>query len=131
MDTYQRIARFMDRISETVPGAPEQQIRILIAIMNEPGITQTDLGEQLNVTQASVSRNCRALSIFLDKDKHGNPIRRGHDLIEMRPDLYHTKRLACWPTPKGQQLAADIQNVFKYEKTAGAERRFRASSSSS
>jgi DNA-binding MarR family transcriptional regulator len=112
MDTYQRIVRFLDRISETMPGAPEQQIRVIIAIMNEPGITQTDLGEQLNMTQASVSRNCRALSIFLDKDKHNNPIRRGHDLIEMRPDLYNGKRLACWLTPKGQQLGADLHKHY-------------------
>jgi hypothetical protein len=97
-------SRFVEQLYAILPGAPLQQALILLAIMEEPGIGMPDLAERFQLTGAAVSRNIRALGIYLETDKHGNSIQRGYNLVTTRPDLYRPKSLAWWLTSTGEAL---------------------------
>ena len=96
--------RFIENLHRELPGAPTQQVLILLRIMQEPGINQPDLADTYDLTGASVSRSLRALGQYQENDKHGNSVVKGPDLVELRPDLYRPRSLACFLTKKGKAL---------------------------
>lgn len=114
MRDFRQVIQLIDKLHKVIPGAPEQQIRILLSIALDPGVTQTELAEQLDMAQSSVSRNLRSLGVYLEKNrKSGQHVSRGADLIEMRPDLLQPKRLACYLTKKGEAIIKELEDMLK------------------
>lgn len=92
-----------------------RQVAILSVIhrAGKDGITQTEIAEILEVPQASVSRNIRAMSLFGVPAAGGrDPEIKGLDLIECRPDLFEQRRLNCTLTGKGQDLMDKVLKCF-------------------
>lgn len=104
--------RALERVIEYVQSAVQpdwqlQQFRLFLEIAKHDsadGITQTQLGEDLGMIQAVVSRNCRMLSKYGKKGEVA-----GHDLIWMTPDIFESRRLNCRLTDKGKVVYAEIK----------------------
>ncbi|SHJ67336.1 DNA-binding transcriptional regulator, MarR family [Malonomonas rubra DSM 5091] len=87
---------------------PSQQIAMFLRIASYEGVTLPELAEALNTTVASVSRNGKILSEYMEKGEL-----KGYGLIGMRPDIRERRRLACFLTDKGRELVAELDRVFK------------------
>ena len=83
-----------------------QQVLLFIEVAKhgDDGITQTDLSDILRLSQAVVSRNCRMLARIGKVNSRGERIIVGHDLVEMRPDIFEGRRLNVRLTTHGQQV---------------------------
>jgi DNA-binding MarR family transcriptional regulator len=92
-----------------------RQVAILSTIYHakDEGITQTEIAEVLQIPQAAVSRNIKAMSRFVNGTRDEDPEIRGLDLITCRPDLYEPRRLNCTLTKRGQSLMDMVLKCFE------------------
>ena len=80
-----------------------QQMLMLLTIMDEEGITQSDLAERFNFQQGSVSKNCKRLSRYTTT-RQGQEVVMGMDLIKLIPSVTQFRRLECHLTSRGKQI---------------------------
>lgn len=85
-----------------LPVMPIQMLQALLAVAKKPGITMHQLGEILNTSQASCSRNVAALG---KSHKFGEP---GLDLVEAVEDPVERRRKIMFLTPKGRARVQEI-----------------------
>lgn len=105
---------FHEKVRELIhPEIPAQQLAILFRVAQEPGVTHTDLGRDLDMPQGSVSRNVQKLAIKLVSKVRGPSESYGYGLVENRPD-YKTdsRRNAVYLTNKGELVIADLIKTF-------------------
>jgi DNA-binding MarR family transcriptional regulator len=103
---------------EVSPELPLQQLRLFLRVAeHEPeGITQSELVDKLNSTQASVSRNCRKLSQYPVQLPNGKFERAGYDLVECERDFYNPKQVLCKLSAKGRVLYAGMDRIVAGKK---------------
>jgi len=85
------------------------QLAILLQVHMEEGITMVTLAKRLNMPQGSVSRNLKALGQWME---HGRDL-KGYNLIDLKPDLYDRKRLACFLSPHGKEVCAKLIEIME------------------
>lgn len=93
---------------------PIAQLGLVLETAQNPGITQpelAELAEKFNMHSGTVSRNLKTLSIYVE-----NGVRKGFDLIEMRPDLVERRKLACFLTARGAELVQAIVQTMEVLK---------------
>lgn len=84
---------------ELSKAIPAQQLSIFLAVVLNPGITQTEISENLDMPQGTVSRNVSQLE-------------NGYGLVVTRPDTsIDTRRVAVWLTKKGEALRDKIASL--------------------
>lgn len=91
-----------------------QQIHIWLTVAaNHPnGITMPDIGEQLGMVQGIVSRNCRSLGKYGHEDKDGRKEVRGHDLIQISPDIWETRKYRVYLSQKGEMVREKLMEIL-------------------
>jgi DNA-binding MarR family transcriptional regulator len=71
------------------------------------------LDDRVGLSQSSVSRNLKRLGVRLRQDVKGAWVDAGMGLVDTRPDLYETRKLASTLTKKGVKLMHDLQGALK------------------
>jgi DNA-binding MarR family transcriptional regulator len=75
-------------------------------------ITHTEIERAVGLSQSSVSRNLKRLGVRLRQDAGGKWLDAGVGLVDTRPDLYETRRLASTLTRKGVELMDAIGGLL-------------------
>ena len=91
---------------------PLQQIALLFAVAENPGITMPELMKVLNMPQGSISRNVKALSGYVGRQE-GEVVSRGYDMLRTAPDPNHPRVRACFLTERGEGLIRDLGLVLR------------------
>ena len=89
------------------------QLRIFLMVCRNQGITQTELSKNLNMPQATVSRNVIKLGNLMVQDSKGHWKQKGYGLVEARPDIDESRRNAVYLTKKGAKVADKIAQAIK------------------
>ncbi|MBE0502185.1 MAG: MarR family transcriptional regulator [Desulfuromonadales bacterium] len=99
-ETAPQVTRLTDVISylhtEMNKDLPLQHIALLLAVVQQPGISLQDLMAHLGMPQRLVSRNVKLLST------PGS----GYDLLSTSPGLVNRKQIMIFPTEKCSELIA-------------------------
>ncbi|MFC1523976.1 hypothetical protein ACFL6N_04215 [Thermodesulfobacteriota bacterium] len=86
---------------------------LAIATSSEPKDNKSLEKELGQVSQAAISRNVRNLGTIMVKQKDGSHQKAGYGLIDTRPDLYETRRLASELNDDGKKLIAKLRKILK------------------
>lgn len=86
---------------------PMQQAALLFAIAMRPGLTATEAGEAVGLSQSSTSRNVLALSPVHRK---GVP---GLGLVEQRPDRDDGRKVCLYLTNAGTAFVANLLSIVR------------------
>jgi DNA-binding MarR family transcriptional regulator len=90
---------------------PLQQVIILLEVAAQPGITQGELSERVQMSPSSISRSMRMLSKFCERDADKE---KGYGLVETRPDLRDRHRQACFLSEKGKALIHEFNESISH-----------------
>lgn len=105
--TLERILKVFKSIGAEIPI---QQQLLLITVAQNEGKTMPELQELLGTPQGTLSRNVKALGVYLVTDPK-NPrekIMGGYDLLITRPDLSNRKALAVYLSPRGEEIIREL-----------------------
>lgn len=101
---------------------PIQQQLLFLQIAANEGITMPEVAKLVKdpekgtpMPQGTISRNVKALSVYLKNDPKSpdKRVRAGYALIDARPDMSNRKSLALYLTPKGKQLVKQIEELIR------------------
>ncbi len=84
---------------------PIQHIALLLAVVQQPGISMQDLMSHLGMTQGSVSRNVKLLSAP----------GRGYELLRTARGLINRKQIVVFPTVKCTELIETLCRLMQAE----------------
>lgn len=85
-----------------------KQLQILCLVGRFPGITSKQLVQYINLHPAALSRSFKVLSQRYERDRKGNKVLKGHNLIEVRPSLEGGRQFAYYLTDQGTQLMKKV-----------------------
>lgn len=91
------------------------QLTIYLLVCLKEGVTQTEISNELNMPQGSVSRNLKILSKYFEETEDGKKEIRGYDLVRLEPDLEERRRLAVFLTKRGKAVKDEILNLLNEE----------------
>lgn len=115
MDKIRKLQKVIGILREySGDGLEVQQIACLLEVMEsdpEP-MVHADIEDKVNLSQSSVSRNMKRLSVRLRQDANGEWIDAGLGLVDARPDHYETRKLASTLTKKGAALKERLKEVL-------------------
>jgi DNA-binding MarR family transcriptional regulator len=84
---------------------PIQHIALILAVVQQPGISMQGLMESLGMPQGSVSRNVKLLS----------DAGRGYDLLRNEQDMVNRKQVVVFPTEKCIDLVDKLCSLMQTE----------------
>lgn len=84
---------------------PIQHIALLLAVVQQPGISMQALMDRLDMPQGSVSRNVKLLS----------DTGRGYGLLRNEQDLVNRKQVVVFPTQKCIELVEKLCRLLQSE----------------
>lgn len=89
---------------------PIQQQLLFITVAQNEGRTMPELQALLGMPQGTLSRNVKALGVYLvtDPENPGKKITDGYDLLMTRPDLSNRKALAVYLSPRGEEIIREL-----------------------
>ena len=108
---FRNVINFIRR--EIYLDFPLPQLEVLLLVIENEGISQTDISKKLNMSQASVSRNVAKLSSKVIKNEDGSYRKVGYGLLENRPDAIESRSYNVFLTDKGKQFVKDLKFVLK------------------
>ena len=85
---------------------PIQHMALLLAVVQQPGISMQALMDQLGMPQGSVSRNVKLLS----------DVGRGYGLLRNEQDMVNRKQVVVYPTEKCVLLIETLCGLLQDEK---------------
>jgi DNA-binding MarR family transcriptional regulator len=100
---------------------PMQMAHTFLAVAMQPGITMQMLGDQIGVSQSSISRNVQTLGKWR---RIGKP---GYDLVKAVDDPVDTRRKIVFLTEDGDALAGKLLAILhgdtskKFESPSATE----------
>ena len=98
--------------SEIFAELPIQQLGIIVKVALNPGITHSELAEELVMPQGTVSRNVKRLSTSIGEDDDGNVVKIGLDILQNKPDdRIDSRRAAVWLTKRGKAFVRKLQEL--------------------
>lgn len=106
MKAMWKLYRAIEEMRKIDPEMQAHTINIFIVVCMNPGITMKDLGQQLGVSQATMSRNIAALG------KVHRLNRPGYDLVEAQEDPAERRRKIVHLTPKGKRVQESLQEIM-------------------
>jgi DNA-binding MarR family transcriptional regulator len=111
-EVAQQVTQLSDVITclrtELNKDLPIQHIALILAVVQQPGISMQDLMDSLGMPQGSVSRNVKLLS---------SP-GRGYGLLRNEHDLVNRKQVVVFPTEKCSAL---VEKLCRLMQTAVVE----------
>lgn len=93
---------------------PIQQVAMLLEVSLNEGITMSDLGRSLKMSQGSVSKNCKLLSQFIDDGEL-----RGFGLLSTEQDLAERRRFIVHTTSKGKEFLRRLADALDFGVSNG------------
>lgn len=106
MKSLWKIYRAVEELRKIDPEMQAHTINIFLVVCMNPGITMKDLGQQLGVSQATMSRNIAALG------KVHRLNRPGLDLVEAQEDPAERRRKIVNLTPKGKRIKDALEKII-------------------
>ena len=107
LDVAQQVTQFSNVITclrtELNKDLPIQHIALLLAVVQQPGVSMQELMERLGMPQGSVSRNVTLLST------HG----RDYELLRTEQDLVNRKQIVVFPTVKCVDLIKKLCGLMQ------------------
>jgi DNA-binding MarR family transcriptional regulator len=94
------------------PQFRTSQWRFLLTVANEPGLTQTEVAQRLDVTLAAVSRAIDTMGPKGRKDRTNN----GKHWVETRRDPEDDRNLLVFITPAGLSFLEQIEEHLYSDK---------------
>ena len=94
---------------------PIRQLALIFQVVNNEGETQHKLAPQLGMSEGTISKHLKMLSVYGERNKEGNMQLKGHGLLEVRPDIYDRKRNAVFTTEKGKKLVKALSAILEGE----------------
>ena len=92
---------------------PLPQLEVLLLVIENDGISQSDISKRLNMSQGAVSRNVAKLSSRVKQMDDGSYEKMGYGLLENRPDEIESRSYNVFLTDKGKQFVKDLKVVLK------------------
>jgi hypothetical protein len=107
------IEKILHVFKEIGSEIPIQQMLLLVAVAQNQGRTMPELQESLGMPQGTLSRNVKALGVYLvpDPDNPQQKKKDGYDLLITRPDLENRKSLAVYLSSRGEEVIAQLKSV--------------------
>lgn len=107
-----KLAAAMQTIHEKIrelihPEIPAQQLAIYLLVMGEPGLSQSEIAQRLQMPQGSVSRNIAKLSQKIQM-RGRRQVDTGYGLVVNEPDPTETRRHLVFPTDHGRNVFAEL-----------------------
>lgn len=102
-----KFSETLSRLQMLRRGLSLDQLIILVAVSQTPGVTTNELRRMTGLSAASMSRNTNALSSFTRAGKEGL------SLIDFRPDPQEPRRYNFYLTKRGLNVALDIAGVLQ------------------
>ena len=103
------LMKAIDVIRTSSDDMPAQQIQTFLCVALRPGITMEDLGQDVGISQASVSRNIASLGKW---HRLGKP---GADYVEAIEDPRERRRKIIYLTHKGRKVMEKALEALKGE----------------
>ena len=103
-----RLAAIVGAFRAANAELPMQQAALLFAIAMRPGLTATEAGEAVGLSQSSTSRNMLALSPV---HRNGVP---GLGLVEQRPDRDDGRKVCLYLTREGTAFVSNLLNIARH-----------------
>lgn len=94
------------------PDMTLNQLCVYLEVLNDNGVSQTDIAKLLDMPQASVSRNVKKLSLSARTGERGKVETYGMNLVENRPDQIESRRNAVWLTKFGEEIGEGISKIM-------------------
>lgn len=115
LEGIKKFQKVLDILKKVYPELPLQQIDLFVKVALTEGITMQELATLTQMPQGNLSRNIKALSLYLkdDLENYPNRILAGHDLLQRRPDLYNSKRLAVFLSENGKKVIKQIEEALE------------------
>jgi len=104
LESFRAGLRLMRTVS---PQIRASQIELLITVALRPGINQTELAVECELTLSAISRAVDVLSVHGRKDGRSTAL----GLLEARPVADDERTMAVYLTPKGQQILKLLQEI--------------------
>ena len=89
------------------------QLELFLLVVENEGISHTNLSQMLNMSQPAVSRNVNKLASKVVKRSDGSYDKVGYGLLENRPDEVDSRRFNVFLTSKGIEFAKNLKFVLK------------------
>jgi len=107
MKTLWKLYRAVEEMRKIDPEMQAHTINIFLMVCMNPGITMKDLGNQLGLSQATMSRNIAALG------KVHRLNRPGYDLVQAEEDPVERRRKIVNLTAKGKRVQESLLSIMK------------------
>ena len=108
---YSMVEIFRKHLSRQLPS---QHISILLLVALRPGISQADLGHELQMPQGTVSRNVKLLSSYFEQGRRGRQS-KGYGLLKTQPLSHKSAALGVHLTEKGEDLMLGVIEEMRAE----------------
>lgn len=107
--------QLLQKIRDTINtnDIPMQQWQVFCLVAAKPGVGSQELRQVLNMTGGSLSRHIKQLSTYYKKDKAGNDVQHGYNMIKPEVDPYERRNLIYYPTEKGKKIHQEIFNHWQ------------------
>ena len=115
MDSYQKIDRVLEYLQEKIHAQFQlHQFRILLmlAARHPDPVAYADIEKRLNLSNAAVSRNTKLMGTNMQKNKDGGWVDTGMHLVEVKPDVYETRRNIIALTGKGRKVMTGLKKLI-------------------
>ncbi len=108
-DELKAVIQIIDEVHKLYPRMELSQLRVLLRVLEKPGIRTTDLGKVTGLAKSSLSRATRVLGAGdYTRDGDGSA-QRGHNLITTVSDPFDSRANLVAPTALGRRLAEQIK----------------------
>jgi DNA-binding MarR family transcriptional regulator len=99
--TFHQFVEFLRK--ELKQDMPLSYVSLFLLVCLEEGITMPEIGERLDMSQASVSRGVKVLGRYREAGET-----QGFNIIFTTQDLEERRRFAVFLTPEGKKLRERI-----------------------
>lgn len=113
--SYRKLDKVLEILqSEVHVQLQLHQLRILLMLaMRVPDpVAYADIEKALKLSNAAVSRNTKVMGINMQRSGKGGWVDTGLGLVEVRPDIYETRRNVIHLTDKGKALMKALEKYI-------------------
>lgn len=109
-----KLQRLLKVLHEELGEATIAEARVFLEVALEPGTSQVDIRQSLNMSKASASRYLEHLGRYARRQvEHEAQLVDGLALVEQSVNFQERRRRACNLTPRGDKVVKKLTGVLK------------------